>query len=62
MIEATPAQQERMWWSGIDALAAVHRADWRGTGSSGSDAVRGPPGIGQQMAYYRRFLDWAPPA
>ena len=29
VIEATPEQQERMWWSGIDALAAVHRTDWR---------------------------------
>ena len=31
-IEATPEQQERMWWSGIDALAAVHRTDWRAAG------------------------------
>ena len=32
VIEATPEQQERMWWSGIDALAAVHRTDWRALG------------------------------
>ena len=32
VIEASPANQERMWWSGIEALAAVHRTDWRSAG------------------------------
>jgi aminoglycoside phosphotransferase (APT) family kinase protein len=62
VIDATPEQQARLWWSGIDALAAVHRADWRGLGLewlvAGSSE---PPGIGREMAYYRRFLDWAAP-
>ena len=60
VIEATPDQQERMWWSGIDALAAVHRTDWRATGLEWlSDPARGRPGLEQQMSYYRDFLDWA---
>ncbi len=60
VIEATPEQQERMWWSGIDALAAVHRTDWRALGLDWlDDPVRGKPGIVQQMSYYRDFLDWA---
>ena len=60
VIEATPEQQERMWWSGIDALAAVHRTDWRALGLDWlSDEGRGRPGIEQQMSYYRDFLDWA---
>ena len=60
VIEATPEQQERMWWSGIDALAAVHRTDWRAAGLEWlSDPARGRPGLEQQMSYYRDFLDWA---
>ena len=60
VIEATPEQQERMWWSGIDALAAVHRTDWRATGLEWlSMADRGRPGLEQQLSYYRDFLDWA---
>jgi aminoglycoside phosphotransferase (APT) family kinase protein len=60
VIEGTPEQQERMWWSGIDALAAVHRTDWRARGLDWlDDRARGKPGIEQQMSYYRQFLDWA---
>ena len=60
VIEATPEQQERMWWSGIDALAAVHRTDWRALGLDWlGDPARGKPGLEQQMSYYRDFLDWA---
>jgi aminoglycoside phosphotransferase (APT) family kinase protein len=60
VLEATPEQQAKMWWSGIDALASVHRADWRALGLDWLvDPGRGTPGIGYQMAYYREFLDWA---
>ena len=44
VIEATPEQQERMWWSGIDALAAVHRTDWR---AAGLEWLSTPPGAGR---------------
>jgi aminoglycoside phosphotransferase (APT) family kinase protein len=60
VIDATPDQQATMWWSGIDALAAVHRADWKALGLEWLIAgATEPPGIAHQMAYYRRFLDWA---
>jgi aminoglycoside phosphotransferase (APT) family kinase protein len=60
VIDATPEQQERMWWSGIEALAAVHRVDWRGLGLQWLVAgAKEQPGIDHQLAYYRRFLDWA---
>ena len=60
VIEATPEQQERLWWSGIDALAAVHRTDWRAAGLDWLDMpTRGKPGIVQQMSYYRDYLDWS---
>jgi aminoglycoside phosphotransferase (APT) family kinase protein len=60
VIEATPDEQERLWWSGIDALAAVHRTDWRAAGLDWlSMPDRGKPGIVQQMSYYRDYLDWS---
>ncbi|HVB92217.1 MAG TPA: phosphotransferase family protein [Acidimicrobiales bacterium] len=60
VLEATPEQQRRMWWSGIDALASVHRTNWRALGLEWLDhSGRGRPGLGQQMSYYRAFLDWA---
>jgi aminoglycoside phosphotransferase (APT) family kinase protein len=60
--EATPEQQETLWWSGIDALASVHRTDWRRLGLDWlGDPSRGEPGLEQQLSYYRAFLDWAGP-
>ena len=60
VIEASSAQQGRMWWSGIEALAAVHRTDWKALGLEWLGAGSSErPGIGREMAYYRRFLDWA---
>ena len=41
VIEASPEQQEQMWWSGIDALAAVHKTDWRRSTSTGSPCLAG---------------------
>jgi aminoglycoside phosphotransferase (APT) family kinase protein len=59
VIDAAPEQQRTMWWSGIDAMAAVHRADWRALDLDWlGKPARGRPGIEQQMSYYREFLDW----
>lgn len=30
--ESPPEHQEELWWSGLDAMARVHRADWRALG------------------------------
>jgi aminoglycoside phosphotransferase (APT) family kinase protein len=60
VIEATPAEQERMWWSGVEAMASVHRTDWRALGLDWLDRpARGKPGMEQQLSYYRDFLDWS---
>ncbi|HEY1732949.1 MAG TPA: phosphotransferase family protein [Acidimicrobiales bacterium] len=60
VVDATPEQQERMWWRGLDALATVHRTDWRALGLDWlGDPGRGRPGLDQQLAYYREFLDWS---
>jgi aminoglycoside phosphotransferase (APT) family kinase protein len=60
VITATTAEQERMWWSGIEAMASVHKTDWRALGLEWlGDPARGQPGLSQQLSYYRDFLDWA---
>ena len=60
VVDAAPDQQERMWWSGLEAMAAVHRTDWRALGLDWlGDPGRGRPGLDQQLAYYREFLDWS---
>lgn len=60
LCDATPAQRERLWWSGLDAMARVHRLDWRalGLGFVSRDEL-GPPGLDQQLAYYARYFEWA---
>ncbi len=60
VLEATPVEQERMWWSGLEAMARVHRADWRRLDLHWLDRPgRGRPGLDQQLSYYRSFLDWS---
>lgn len=60
VLDASPEQQATMWWSGLEAMAAVHRVDWHALGLQWLVAgATEPPGIAHQMAYYRRFLDWA---
>lgn len=60
VIEGTPEQQATMWWTGIDAMAGVHRTDWRAAGLEWLNSHRrGRPGIEQQMSYYRDYLDWS---
>jgi aminoglycoside phosphotransferase (APT) family kinase protein len=60
VLEGTPEQQARMWWSGLDALASVHRTDWAALGFEWlNNPGRGRPGIEQQMSYYGSFHQWA---
>jgi len=60
LAEAAPAERERLWWSAVEALAAIHRLDWRATGfgflADPADA-RSPLAI--QLDQYRRYFEWA---
>ncbi len=59
VVDAAPADQERMWWSGIEAMAAVHRLDWQALGLGFLDDGRwGRAGIDRELGYCRAFLDW----
>jgi aminoglycoside phosphotransferase (APT) family kinase protein len=60
LLETTPVEQSAVWWAGVDAMAAVHRQDWRALGLDLLDRPeRGKAGIDQQLAYYRDYLAWA---
>jgi aminoglycoside phosphotransferase (APT) family kinase protein len=49
--ELPPADQARVWWGGIEAMAAIHNLDWRNLGFGFVDKpALGRTGIEQQMA------------
>ena len=60
LLESSPEDQARLWWTGIETLAAVHQLDWeaRGLGFL-SENLRGEPGLDHLLNYYRAFLDTA---
>jgi aminoglycoside phosphotransferase (APT) family kinase protein len=58
--EATPAEQEKIWWGAIDSMAAIHKIDWRSAGFGFVDHPElGDTPLDQHMAYYERYLRWA---
>jgi len=60
LMDASAERQARLWRTGLEAMAAVHRSDWRSLGLEWlTDPARGGPGLGQQLSYYRDYLDWA---
>jgi len=55
--DAPAEQQAKVWWTGIEAMAKVHDADWRTLGID----VEGPDshylvGLDAQLDYYEKFL------
>jgi len=59
-VDATPERRAAIWWAGVDALARIHRLDWRALGID----MLGAPGPGtdaldRQLDYYERYLAWA---
>ncbi len=58
--ELPPAERATLWWSGIEALARIHRLDWQALGLGFTDTP-GPEAtpLERQLADYERFLAWA---
>jgi aminoglycoside phosphotransferase (APT) family kinase protein len=62
LVDATPEQRARLWTTGVDAMARVHRItdlDGLGLTSVVDKPELGPAGLGQQLAYYERYFEWA---
>jgi aminoglycoside phosphotransferase (APT) family kinase protein len=57
--ELTPAEREALWWSGIEAMARVHRVDWQALDLSVLDQpAHGPTPLAQQLHEYDAFVSW----
>jgi aminoglycoside phosphotransferase (APT) family kinase protein len=62
LVDAPPDRRAQLWNSGIDAMARVHRVeDLEGLGLTAlvDKPEFGPSGLGQQLGYYERYLEWA---
>jgi aminoglycoside phosphotransferase (APT) family kinase protein/putative sterol carrier protein len=58
--DATPEKRARMWFNTIEAMAKVHKVEWKKAGLS----FLGVPGPGtgpidREMEYWDMFLNWA---
>jgi aminoglycoside phosphotransferase (APT) family kinase protein len=60
LYDSSPADQERLWWSGIGTMAEVHRVDWKALGLEFLEAPGvGTAGFDDQLEYYERYFAWA---
>jgi aminoglycoside phosphotransferase (APT) family kinase protein len=58
--EATPVVRERMWWSGLEVLARLHRLDPDTLGIGFLDRPEyGKTGLDQRLGYYTQYMSWA---
>ena len=57
--DADAVAQEELWWSGLEAMARVHRVDPQEAGLAFLDRPkRGESGFDQELDYYREFYEW----
>jgi aminoglycoside phosphotransferase (APT) family kinase protein/putative sterol carrier protein len=58
--EATPQKRAKMWWSAIEAMSRVHKADWKKLGLSFLGVPKGVTDpLDRQLNYFERYLNWA---
>jgi aminoglycoside phosphotransferase (APT) family kinase protein len=58
--ELAPEERAALWWGGVEALAKIHRLDWRAVGFGFLERPRlGATALDQQLAYYTDYLRWA---
>jgi aminoglycoside phosphotransferase (APT) family kinase protein len=57
--ELAPDERETLWWNGFEAMARVHRLDWKALGFGFLDEPeRGPTPLAQQLHYYDAYVEW----
>lgn len=57
--ELPPQERETLWWQGFEAMARVHRLDWKALGLGFLDRPeRGSTPLAQQLHYYEEYVDW----
>ena len=57
--DATPEQQGRAWWSGVEAIARVHDVDVPSLLLPAGTFPAEPDTLGWQLDHYDRYLHWA---
>jgi aminoglycoside phosphotransferase (APT) family kinase protein len=59
IFDAAPEQREQLWYSGIDAMAEVHKLDWRRPEYACiAQPAAGLSTMESQLQYWDRYLDW----
>jgi aminoglycoside phosphotransferase (APT) family kinase protein len=56
VVDASPAERERLVQTGLEAMAAIHSLDWREAGLEWLD-TSGDPSMAHQIGIYRRFAE-----
>ena len=57
--EATPAHRTKMWWGCLQAIADIHKLDWKSLGFSFLGVPRDTAdAVDRQLVYWERFLNW----
>jgi aminoglycoside phosphotransferase (APT) family kinase protein len=60
VFDANPAQREKLWWSGLEAMTLVHKVDWKSLGIEKlSWPHLGATPIQRHLRFYQRYFDWA---
>jgi aminoglycoside phosphotransferase (APT) family kinase protein len=60
VFDASPAQREKLWWSGVEAMTRVHRVDWKSLGIEAlSWSHLGASPIERHLRFYERYFTWA---
>lgn len=58
LVQAQPMEREKVWWGGIETIAAIHGIDHRAAGFDFLDRPQlGPTPLTQELAYYEHFLE-----
>ena len=61
--ELTRSEREAIWWSGLDAMSAVHQVDWQALGFDFlAEPKRGENALDQQLDYWKEYFRWGMPA
>lgn len=59
LLDASPEDQARVWWSGLEAMAAVNRIDHEKYDLGFLRASRaGEPGPASELTYWREYQTW----
>jgi aminoglycoside phosphotransferase (APT) family kinase protein len=61
VVDLSPADREKLWWSGIENMSRIHKVDYQALGFDTlfDRPARGALGLDQQIQYYEEYFDWA---